>query len=419
MEPTLPSEAQWAERCCTDGEFRLAARHWTGGLALEIGERTLCLTLTDGHAAPGRASADDTLVYQGPADVWSRVLSALPPRFHNDLLANQTLGLGISRRGDPLRHVQYYPAVMRAVELLRDAAEQPAPGAGPAPAPTGTLDAAVGRYVHLDIGGVRHRVYFEQAGQGLPMLLQHTAGCHGSQWRHLLEEPRITERFRLIAYDLPYHGKSLPPTERAWWAEPYRLDGEFLRAVPLALAEALGLDRPVFMGCSVGGLLALDLARRHPDRFRAVIAVEGALKVDGDLDALTGFWDPRVSNEYKARAMEGLMAPQSPLPLRKETAFVYAAGWPPAFLGDLHYYLAEYDLRSEAPSIDTGRVGVHILSGEYDYSGRSELGRAAHEAIPGSTFTEMQGVGHFPMSENPERFIEFLLPVLERVAARE
>jgi pimeloyl-ACP methyl ester carboxylesterase len=58
---------------------------------------------------------------------------------------------------------------------------------------------------------------------------------------------------------------------------------------------------------------------------------------------------------------------------------------------------------------------VHILSGEYDYSGRTELGRAAHEAIPGSTFTEMVGLGHFPMAENPERFIEYLLPVLSRI----
>ena len=96
---------------------------------------------------------------------------------------------------------------------------------------------------------------------------QHTAGCHGTQWRHLMQDRRITDRFQLIAYDLPFHGKSVPPTERQWWAEPYQLTGEFLRAVPLALSRVLGLDRPVFMGCSVGGLLALDLAHKHPDAF--------------------------------------------------------------------------------------------------------------------------------------------------------
>jgi pimeloyl-ACP methyl ester carboxylesterase len=166
----------------------------------------------------------------------------------------------------------------------------------------------------------------------------------------------------------------------------------------------------------VGGLLALELAQLHPHRFRAVISVEGALAVDGDIDGLTELWHPQVSNEYKARAMEGLMSPTSPLAYRKETAFVYASGWPPAFLGDLHYYLAEFDLRESAAGIDGSAVGVHILSGEYDYSGRTELGRAAHEAIAGSTFTEMKGVGHFPMSENPSRFIEYLLPVLAQIS---
>ena len=104
--------------------------------------------------------------------------------------------------------------------------------------------------------------------------------------------------------------------------------------------------------------------------------------------------------------MEGLIAPQSPKAYRKETSWVYASGWPPSFIGDLNYYTQEYDLRQSAADIDTAQIDVHILSGEYDYSGLPELGRAAHEAIAGSTFTMMGGVGHFPMSENPAAFIE-------------
>ena len=61
---------------------------------------------------------------------------------------------------------------------------------------------------------------------------------------------------------------------------------------------------------------------------------------------------------------------------------------------------------------------MHTLSGEYDWSGTSELGREAHEAIAGSTWTEMKGVGHFPMSENPEAFIGYLLPILEKIAEK-
>lgn len=169
------------------------------------------------------------------------------------------------------------------------------------------------------------------------------------------------------------------------------------------------------MGCSVGGLLALDLAHKHPDEFRAVISVEGSLHIGGDMEALAALWHPQINNEYKARLMEGLMSPTSPKMYRKETSYVYAAGWPPVFLGDLYYYTVDYDLREQAKEIDTSRVGVYILNGEYDFSGTSEMGREAHKAIPGSTWQEMKGVGHFPMSENPLAFKEYLLPILKSI----
>lgn len=279
------------------------------------------------------------------------------------------------------------------------------------------FDAPTGRYVHLELDGLAHRLYFEEAGEGIPMLLQHTAGAHGSQWRHLFEDERITSRFRLIAYDLPFHGKSLPPDGRSWWAEEYRLTRDFFMSVPVTLARALELDRPVYMGCSIGGLLALDLACYHPDCFRAVIGLEPALKVEGSLDELRGFWHPRVSNEYKATVMHGLMSPTSPEARRRETVFVYSQGWPPAFLGDLYYYIEDHDLREGAAAIDTARCPVYLLSGEYDYSATPMHGQAAHDAIPGSTFEVMTGVGHFPMSENPQAFIDYLLPLLDRIAS--
>ncbi len=403
-----------AARCSGDGEFRLAARHWTGGLRLETPSGSIGVTLQDGATTAGAPAAGAAgVIALGAADaVWAELLAATPKRLCNDIFL--LIGAGrMTSLGDPVLYAQYYPAAMRAIELLRPPAAA-APAREP-PRQAGQFDSPVGRYVRLDLAGQDHRVYFEEAGSGIPMLLQHTAGCHGSQWRHLFERREITDHFRLIAYDLPFHGKSLPPVGPAWWAEEYLLTKEFLRAVPVSLAAALGLERPVFMGCSVGGLLALDLARHHGDLFAAVISLEGALKIGGDLRQLEALWHPQVSNDYKARLMNGLMSPTSPEPFRKETSAVYAAGWPPAFRGDLFYYLADYDLTGEAGAIDTTRTAVHILSGEYDGSGTMELGEAAHRAIPGSTWTAMPGVGHFPMSEHPDAFVEHLLPVLDRV----
>ena len=415
------------QRCRADGELGMAIRYWTGGLRLELDgepDATLGWRVRDGALPDGddatvpAAGEPGVLTLSADRAVWGELLAAVPRARFNDITPAQRRGL--RRAGDELTYWQYLPALQRAIELL---AEDPPPPSRPAPAEreagaTPRFDGPVGRYVHLALDGVDHRVYFEEVGQGIPVLLQHTAGSHGVQWRHLFEVPAITDRFRLIAYDLPYHGKSVPPVGIEWWTQRYQLFGSFLRSVPVQLASALGLERPVFMGCSVGGLLALDLALHHPEVFRAVISLEGALRVGGELESLIGFWHPGVSNESKARMMQGLTAPTAPMAYRKETIQTYASGWPPAFIGDLQYYVEEYDLRERAGDIDTERCAVHILNGEYDHSATPAHGRAAHEAIPGSTFTELVGMGHFPMSEDPERFVGYLLPILEQVAGR-
>ena len=415
---TFPDTESLAATCATDPELRLVSRFWSGGLRMAMGNHLTGFTIADGVISSGVPEPGDGVIsLTGEAEVWAPLFEATPPPFANMAvlasLGDAGIG-GISRSGtDPLLWWQYAPAVERVGELFR------APGGGRAAMVEGgetpRHDSPVGHYVHIDVDGVDHRIYYEEFGTGIPMLLQHTAGAHSLQYRHLFEIPEITDRFRLIAYDLPFHGKSIPPVGQRWWEEPYKLQGSFLRQVPVGLADALGLDQPVFMGCSVGGLLALDLALHHPDVFSAVISLEGALTVAGDWEALDGFWHPQVSNNSKARSMEALCAPTSPEPYVKEVSQVYSAGWPPAFLGDLYYYLVDYDLTGRAGEIDTDQVQVHILNGEYDWSGHPQGGMEAHQAIAGSTHTVMAGMGHFPMQENPVEFAGHLLPILAKI----
>ncbi|MDO8212220.1 alpha/beta fold hydrolase [Conexibacter sp. CPCC 206217] len=272
-----------------------------------------------------------------------------------------------------------------------------------------------GRYVYLELQGVEYRVYFEQAGSGIPLLCQHTAGADGRQWRHLLEDPEITSRFRVIAADLPYHGKSLPPTSLEWWKQEYALTQAFFMEYTVALAHALELEDPVFIGCSMGGHLAPDLALHHPDEFRAVIGVEAAMNSHGADGLMQWYFHPHISNTFKAEHMHTVCAPQSPEAYRRETGYLYSQGAPQAFKGDLAYYLVEHDVTHTAKEIDTSKVAVHILNGEYDYSAAPADGRELADAIEGATFVEMKGIGHFPMSENPEVFKRYLLPVLDQI----
>src|SRR4030095_8058333 len=94
------------------------------------------------------------------------------------------------------------------------------------------LEPICARYFTLDIAGESHRIYFEEAGEGIPVLCLHTAGADSRQYRHLMSDEAITSHFRVIAFDLPYHGRSNPPDR--WWLEKYRLTTQaylaFIRA---------------------------------------------------------------------------------------------------------------------------------------------------------------------------------------------
>lgn len=281
-------------------------------------------------------------------------------------------------------------------------------------------DATVGRYVYLTINGIEYRVYYESNytgnGTGIPLLCQHTAGAHGFQWRHLLEDREITDRYRVFAWDLPFHGKSLPPIGDAHWTKPYNLTRDFFLKFITGFAQALELDKPVFIGCSMGGQVAVDLAAHHPDEFRAVIGVEASLNSPGYY--LDQFYHPRISNEAKPATMYGLCAPSSPEPNIRETIFGYSQGAPMVFKGDLYYYSVEYDATPYVDRIDTARCPLYLLTGEYDFATGPEDTKALAARIKGSTFIEMKDNGHFPMSENPLKFREYLLPVLAEIAGR-
>jgi pimeloyl-ACP methyl ester carboxylesterase len=109
------------------------------------------------------------------------------------------------------------------------------------------LEPMTGRYLRMEIEGIAHRVYFEEAGQGIPLVCLHTAGADNRQYRHLLADPEITRRFRVLAFDMPWHGKSTPPD--GWQEGEYRLTTASYTAAIRAFCQALELERPVVMGC--------------------------------------------------------------------------------------------------------------------------------------------------------------------------
>jgi pimeloyl-ACP methyl ester carboxylesterase len=278
---------------------------------------------------------------------------------------------------------------------------------------TARIDPIVGRYVHVTLQERPHRIYFEEAGQGIPLVCLHTAGADGRQFRHLMTDEAVTASFRVIAFDLPWHGKSTPPD--GWHDEEYRLTTDGYTAAIRTFCTALGLEKPVVLGCSIGGRIVLNLAIRHAAEFRALIGLESAAFQAPWYDT-SWLHRPDVhGGEVCAGLVSGLMAPQSPNVARWETLWPYLQSGPGVFKGDLYFYRAEADLRARLHEIDTRICPLYLLTGEYDFSCTpKDTIRTARE-IPGAAVIVMEKLGHFPMSENPEQFRRYILPVLERI----
>jgi pimeloyl-ACP methyl ester carboxylesterase len=280
---------------------------------------------------------------------------------------------------------------------------------------TTPFEPVVGRYMPLDLSGRRHRLYVEEAGAGTPLLCLHTAGADTRQYRGLMNDDRITRTHRVIAFDMPWHGKSSPPP--GWHNEEYQLTSAQYTAMILEVMAALGLERPILIGCSIGGRIALHLALDHPDRFRAIIGLQAGAHVDPYYD-LNFLHRPDVhGGEICAAIVSGLVGPYAPEEGRWETLWHYMQSGPGVFKGDLYFYKIDGDIRSRVGRIDTSRCPLFLLSGEYDYSCTPEETLAVARSIPGCDVTIMKGLGHFPMSENPQVFLDYLLPVLQKISA--
>ena len=347
------------------------------------------------------------------ADGWAELRKPMAkPGFQTLSAMRRTQNLTVT--GDMTKFFQH----MMLLEMLFSGLSGDAPdGAFDEP----EIEPVTGRYLRLNLEGKPHRLYFEEAGNGIPLVCLHTAGSDGRQFRHILNDAEITGRFRVIAFDLPWHGKSSPPA--GFESEVYELTTDRYMEIVLAVADALKLIDPVVMGCSIGGRAVLHLALRHGERFRAAIGLQSALYAEdrslGDPQPENALHRPDIHGGKLAGAsMAGMIAPQSPPAERWETMWHYMQGGPGIFLGDIRYYFKYGDLRNGlADGLKDSPCPLYLLNGEYDPSATPEMGREVAELANAAHFEVMEGMGHFPMSENPILFRRYLLPVLDKILA--
>jgi pimeloyl-ACP methyl ester carboxylesterase len=75
------------------------------------------------------------------------------------------------------------------------------------------LEPIVGRYLRLVLGNRPHRVYFEEAGRGIPLVCLHTAGSDRRQFRHLMTDEAVTRHYRVIMQEIGHFPMSEHPEQ--------------------------------------------------------------------------------------------------------------------------------------------------------------------------------------------------------------
>ena len=269
-----------------------------------------------------------------------------------------------------------------------------------------------GNYGKFEIDGVKHRIYWEEAGEGIPLVCLHTAGSDGRQYRALLNDKKMLKKFRVIVFDMPWHGKSSPPENSQ--VGHYKLSTESYISQIMSFIDGLELVKPVVMGCSIGGRIILHLAINFPEKFKALIGLQSAGHLDPYYDISWLHRQDVHGGEVCGGIAYGLMAPTSPENDKFETMWHYMQGGPGIFKGDLFFYKFDGNIGTEIKKIDNSKCPIFLLTGEYDYSATPEETKSLADTI-GIEMVKMKNVGHFPMSENPEEFLKYLHPVLEKI----
>jgi pimeloyl-ACP methyl ester carboxylesterase len=410
----FPDAALWRSACAGDATLAAWAGPWSLSFAVASGSRTTSFHLVGGKMQPDGGSPAFALA--APESVWDKFLQPVPPRHHHGLFALHSRASDFAIQGDQLAFMQHAHVARRVLEVgkwlaLGNAGPTPvslAPRGGPRPVPD-----AKGGYVRVTAGAVTYSVYYETAGSGRDVLCMHTAGSDGRQFHGLMADRSITDGHRLVAFDLPWHGKSPPPDGAVHGS--WRLNTDLYVALIMGFIAAAGLRRPIVLGASMSGEICLELALRHPEAFAGIIACEACDKIERRQTAWAAH--PAVNQSlFVPEWIRALSAPQSPAEYQEAIAWHYGQGGPAVFYGDIAFYSGDWDARERVARIDTTRCPLYMLTGEYDYSCTVEASAATAAKIPGARFQAMAGIGHFPFAENPALFATYLLPILAELS---
>jgi pimeloyl-ACP methyl ester carboxylesterase len=242
-------------------------------------------------------------------------------------------------------------------------------------------------------------IHYEVKGKGEPALVFiHCWSCDRNLWEN--QVPVFSKNHRVVTIDLPGHGESGKGRSN-WSIESY---GEDVNRV----VTKLGLKRVVLIGSSMGGPVALEAARRMPERVVAIVPVDTLQNVDRMMTEQVEAMVKQIQSDYKAEitkfANQYLFAPSTPTSVR-ERVLSKAIAMPPEIGLPILKAAALYN---PVPALESIKAPIRAINSDLYPTNLEGLRKHA----PQFEAVIIKGVGHYPMLEDPVRFNELLAGVL-------
>lgn len=241
------------------------------------------------------------------------------------------------------------------------------------------------------------RIAYEATGTGTPILLTHGYSATAGMWRGQVEA--FAPRYRVITWDMRGHGASDSPAVLDEYSEEKTV-GDMA-----AILDALGIERAVIGGLSLGGYMSLAFHLAHPDRCLALILC----------DTGPGYRNPQARESWNETAEKRAVAfeTQGLAALGRSPEVVTTAGGHRSSQGLANAargMLKQFDARviEHLPDI---RVPTLIIVGENDapYVPGSQYMAAK---IPGARLAVIPNAGHASNIDQPAAFNEVVLGFL-------
>jgi pimeloyl-ACP methyl ester carboxylesterase len=266
-----------------------------------------------------------------------------------------------------------------------------------------------------------HRVFYRAAGSGPVIVLVHGITSTSATWANVL--PYLAARFTVIAPDLLGHGESAKPRG------DYSL-GAYASGIR-DLLTALGHDRATFVGHSLGGGIAMQLAYQFPEHCERLVLVDSgglgrditallrAASLPGSEVVLPLLVNERVlgAGRLVGRLLRrvGLRVHTDLEEVLRGHASLSDGEARAAFIHTLRTIVDPWGQRVDASDrlYLAQAIPFLILWGERDPIIPVEHARAAHRLVPGSRLELFPNAGHFPHLDDPLRFVALLIDFME------